>query len=285
MSLAIRPLVGVLVVALMAPIAFANNNNNSAVTSSLNIQAPKKEASRWSGFVNVSRSTSATDFKDGSRKDGMDYMGRAIFKVNDAFVLIGQGGYSQDLKYPESDDFSDTSLNLNRKPFELGKTLLMGYRVGATAPTSKDSAKRQSLISSLSTGLNLSINPARLITGLAIKGSLSVARNIHTYETALDGKVNNQYSSSQMLSVEYEFASGISLSSEFIHKNGWTYQGGMRDAFETTQEVGYQLNPTFAFGLGHTNSGSTLRPNGSDYSTQIYDENSSMFYGSVTVLF
>lgn len=285
MLLAMRPLAGVLAMVLMASLAFANNNNNSAITSSLNIQAPKKETSRWSGFVNVSRSTSVNDFKDGSRKDGMDYLGRAIYKVGDNYTLMGQAGYSQDMKYPESDDFSDTSLNLNRRAVEFGKTFLIGYRVGATAPTSKDSAKRQSLISAVSTGFNVAINPARLITGLAVKGSLSLGRNIHTYETALDGKVNNQYSSSQMLSVEYEFTSGITLSSEFVHKNAWTYQGGMRDAFETTQEVGYQLNPTFAFGLGHTNSGATLRPNGSDYSTQIYDENTSMFYGSVTVLF
>lgn len=283
MSFAIRPLIGILATVLLAGPAFANNN--ASVTSSLVVQQPKKEGRLWSGYVNVSRSTSLVDFKDGSRRDGMDYSLRFNLKINDKFTARVQGGYSQDLKYPETNDWSDTSLSISRSPFELGTNFLIGYRVGLTAPTSKDSHTRQNLLTSVSSSLNVIVNPDRLITGLDLSGSISAARNIHQYETALDGRVNTQYSSNQSVSIAYSWESGASLSADFMHRNTWSYQNVMRDSFELSQELGYQFNPTWAVAVGHTNGGSTLRPNGSDSNVQIMDENNSLVYGSMTVIF
>ncbi|WP_415063358.1 hypothetical protein [Bdellovibrio sp.] len=284
MSIAIRPMLGIVATILLASSAFANNNA-SVTSSTMVVQPAKKEGRIWSGFVNVSRSTSLYDFQDSSRKDGVDYMTRLNLKLSDSYSLRVQGGYSQDLNYPESNDFSDTSLNLQRVPKEAGRYLLIGYRVGTGIPTSKDSHTRQNLLGSLSTGLNIVVNPDRLMTGFEVAGGLSVGRNFHQYETALDGRVNTQYSSSQTLSLSYNFTSGISLSAEFLHKNTWSYQNVMRDSFEMSQELGYQLNPTWAIAVGHSNSGSTLKPNGSDSNVQFVDDNNSLIYGSVTAIF
>ncbi|WP_295899448.1 hypothetical protein [uncultured Bdellovibrio sp.] len=283
MSFAIRPLLGILATVLLAGPAFANNN--ASVTSSLVVQQPKKEGRLWSGYINVGRSASLYDFKDGSRKDGMDYALRFNLKASDNYTVRIQGGYSQDLKYPESDDFSDTSVSVIRSPFEMGSTFLLGYRIGAVVPTSKDSHVRQNLTTSVSTALNVIVNPDRLITGFDVSGSISAARNIHQYETALDGRVNTQYSSNQSLSLSYSWESGVSLSADFLHRNTWSYQNVMRDSFEMSQELGYQFNPTWAFAVGHTNSGSTLKPNGSDSNVQFIDENNSLVYASMTVIF
>jgi hypothetical protein len=195
------------------------------------------------------------------------------------------GGYSQDLRYSENSDFADTSIALNRTPVKVGRNLLLGYRVSAVAPTSKDSYKRQSLQTALSTALVGMINPDRLIPGLEISGSVSFGRNIHQYETALDGRVNNQYSSAQALAIGYALKYGLSLSAEFIHKNAWSYQNVMRDSFEMSQELGFEFNPAFSVAIGHTNSGSSLRPNGNDSNVQIVDEKASILYGSLTATF
>lgn len=283
MTFSLRPIIGFLITALLAGQVFANN---ATVTSSTTIvQQPKKAGRLWSGFLNVSRSSSLYDFGDGSRRDGFDYMARLNLKINDEFSVRAQGGYSQDLKYPESNDFSDTSINLQRSPFEMGKTFLLGYRAGLGIPTSKDSHTRQNLLASVSGGLNIIVNPDRLMTGLEIAGSLGVGRNFHQFETALDGRVNTQQSATQSLSLSYGFESGVSVSADFMQRTTWSYQNVMRHSFEMSQDLSYQVNPTWAVSAGHSNSGSTLRPNGSDSNVQVFDDNNSVVYASTTVIF
>ncbi len=284
MPFSIRPLIGFLVTAMLAVTAFANNN--ATVTSGTSvIQPPKKEGRRWSGFVNSSYSTNLIDHQDGSGSDYVYYMARFNLKLTSKYSLSVQGGYGNDLKYPENDDFTNSSVTLQRSPFALGKRFLSNWRVGAVAPTSKEAHKRQNMISGLSTGGNLIINPDYLIAGLEIVGSLSLTRYFHQYETAINGSVNTQYSSSQGLSASYSFKSGVSLSATFTHMNTWSYQNVMRNSFDFSQEIAYEINPTFSVATGHTNSGSTLRANGTDSNIKIYDEESSLIYGSLTVVF
>lgn len=281
---AIRPLAGFLGIVLLASTVWANNNN-AVVTSSLTIQEPKKEGRRWSGFADISRSTSLYDFQDGSRRDGMDYSMRLNYKISNLHAVRLQGGYSQDLNYPESDDFADSSLGFLRVPTPMGDSVSIGYTVSAVIPTSKESKKGQNLQTAVSGAINLAVNPDKLITGLSINGALSVGRNFHEYETTLSGRVNNQYSSRQTLMISYGFLSSLSLSATFSHRNAWSYQNVMRDSFEFAQDFSYQVNPTWSVTLGHTNSGSTLKPNGFASNVELFNENNSIAYGSLTVIF
>ncbi len=157
--------------------------------------------------------------------------------------------------------------------FEIGKTFLLAYRVTGGLPTSKYSHDGQSLQGSLNTSVTVLVNPDRLMTGFEMSAALAVGRNFHEMETAYDGSVNTQYSSSQSLSLSYSFESGISLSTDFLHRNAWSYQNSMKDGFEMSQELGYQINSTWAAAIGHTNSGSSLKPNGTDSNVQLINEN------------
>ncbi|MFV3408457.1 hypothetical protein ACNH6C_07605 [Bdellovibrio bacteriovorus] len=283
MSFAIRPILGFLISALMAAPALANNASVTSATSVM--QAPKKDGRRWSGFINSSYSTNMIDYEDGTRGESMDYMARFNLKLNNTFTARVQGGYAQDLKDSQNDSFSNTTFSVNRTPFEVGKRLSMNYRVGMVAPTSKDAQKRQNMITALTAGTTFIVNPDYLISGLDITATLGFNRNFHQYETALDGSVNTEYSSNQGLSFAYSFANGISLSADFVHMNTWSYQRVMRDSFDFSQEIGYEINPTFSIAMGHTNSGSTLKPNGTDSNIDLMDEDTSIVYGSVTVVF
>ena len=238
MAIQARPLLLFFMLALLMPPVFAQD-----ATPTNSTEAAKKSEPSVTGMVNVSRSSSLYDFEDGTRRDGMDYMALINFKLNEKYTVRTQGGYSQDLKYSEAADFSDLSVNLNRAPIKMGKIILMGFRIGTGIPTSKDSHIRQNLLASISTGVNIAINPERLLPGLEVGGSLGFGRNIHQFETALDGRVNTQYSATQAISVAYGFESGISLSAKFSYRSTWSYQGVMRNAFEMSQELGYQFNP------------------------------------------
>lgn len=303
MSLTVRPLLCFISAVLVANTVLAKSaNTTSSATSSqagntantgtsatpaLSAQKPQspQNETQVSGLLNVSKSTSLYDFQDGSRKDGLDYEARLIIKFNDKYSLNFIGGYSQDLKNPEGNDFSDTAVSISRSPLSLGKTLLVGYGIGSVLPTAKDTYKNKGLLGSIGPSLSLTVNPDRLITGLSISTAISFGRNFHEYETALDGKVNTQYSSKQSLSLEYAFGSGFAISGLFIHRNTWSYQNVMRDSYEASEEVGYQFTPHFAVALGHTNSGSTLKPNGTESNVQLVGENTSLVYASTTLAF
>lgn len=282
MHLALRPIFGLITAVLLANVAFANGSVNSSTTS---IQRPKKEGRIWSGFFLLSRSTSLYDYQDGSRKDGMDYMLRTNFTLNSNYHIRLQGGYSQDLKYPENNDLSDTSLSLRRNPIPLNSTFLFSYRLSAGLPTSKDSSVRQSLIASAGVGGGLLINPDKLINGLELSLDASFGKNFHQYETALDGRVNTEYSSDQTVTINYSFRSGFYLLTYFTNRNAWSYQNVSKNAFIATQDIGYQFNPTWIFSVGHTNSGSTLKPNGKDTNIALFNDKDSLVYASTIVVF
>ncbi|MBO9665996.1 MAG: hypothetical protein J7501_04225 [Bdellovibrio sp.] len=266
----------------LAPVAFANN---AAVNSSTTLVQSTKNSTIFSGFFNASRSTSMVDHEDGSAQNTMDYSGRLNMNLSKNYVLRLSGGYSQNLNDSSYDDFNDTSVSIRRSPFALNKTFLMGWNVGGTAPTSKDSYKRQNMMGAFNTGMNIVINPDRLIQGLGLVAGVTLNRNFHQYETDVNGNVLNQYTSSQSLSVSYDWPVGISLSADFVHQNALSYQNNVKEFFAFTQELGYQMSNWLALGVGHTNTGNVLKSNGTDSNISLTDENSSTVYASATVIF
>lgn len=254
-------------------------------TSTSTMNSPSNQPPALTGLIQIARSTSLIDYQDGSRKDSLDYQTRLSLKLNTNYSLRLDSGYSQDLKNSENNDFGDSSLTLARAPTPLGKLFLLGGSMSAVAPTSKDSRIRQGLQTAFSTGFNLAINPKRLLPGVSIAGSASVRKNVHQYETALDGSVNTEYSSGQSISVAYQNTAGISISGEFIHKNGLTYQGNIKEAFEHTEELGYSINDNLSAAVGHTNAGSILKANGQDSNLALINNNTSIVYVSMGLTF
>ena len=272
--------------AMHAMLSFAYANNNAAVNSTTTVtQAPKKQSNIWSGFVSANRSTNLIDHEDGTRFDGMDYTARLNLKFSKNFSARAQTGYSQDLKDSENSDLANTSLTLQRSPFAIHNRLNMNYRVGMVLPTSKESYKRQSLRTALTTGATFIINNKYLIKGLDIVAGLGFTRNFHQYEEAYDGAVNTKMTAVQNLSISYTFPNSVYLSADFSHANSWSYQNTMKDSFSISQEIGVEINRTFSVAAGHSNSGNTLKSNGYDSNVKVFDENSSIVYVSGTMAF
>jgi len=162
---------------------------------------------------------------------------------------------------------------------------MLGYSLSAIAPTSKDSHVRQNMLGAASTGLTAMINPDRLLSGLNVVTVFSLARLVHQYDTATDGSVNTEYSTRQTLSLSYDWPSGFTLVGVFTHGNAMTYQNNIRESFEHYEEVEYQISKTFGVALGHSNAGSILKANGVDSNVALVDDNTSMVYASLTVVF
>ena len=281
MKFKVQALVGFLATLLLASPSFANNA--SAASSTTVVQDPHGDL--LYGFVQLARSTSLYDFQDGTRKDGMDYVARFNLNLSKQYLVRVDGSFSQDLNNSDNNDVSDTYISFVRNPSPVGRWVMLGYSLGAVAPTSKDSHTRQNLEGATSAAMIAMINPDRLIPGFAVVGGISIRKNFHSYDTDINGNVNTEYSSAQSISVGYDFASGISLSAQFVHKNGLTYQNNILESFEHSEEIDYGINQNVAIAIGHTNAGSVLKANGVDSNIALIDENASLVYASLTVAF
>jgi hypothetical protein len=231
-----------------------------------------------SGLFGISRSTSLNDFKDGTRKDGIDYELRAAYSFAPNYSIGTIAGYSQDLKNSAESDFANTSVTVRRKGTPWGSYLVGGYGFGVNLPTSKKSSQGQSLYLGTSASIVLDVNPEKLATGLEIKSSVSLTKNFHNYNTAQDGSVNSSWSSLQLIGFQYSLPIKLGASLTVIHRNSLSYQDVLKDSFELTEEIFYSINQTFTVSIGHTNAGSSLKPNATDSNVQIVDEKNSLVY-------
>lgn len=256
----------------------------STLTTTTNApEGPKPAQPLVSGSFAVYRNTSLYDFQDGTRRDSADYVLKMGLKITPDYSLSVQGGYSQDLHHSEYDDFGDTSVSLGRKAIPLGLYVLLSPSITAIVPTSKMSHTVQNLESAYRVGASFSLNPVvnpNLVLGLGLSGG----QNFHQYDTDINGNVLNQYSFNQTLIAGYNLGN-FSLSAIYIHKNAWTYQHTLKEAFEHYEEIGYGVNNSLAVAIGHSNGGSALKANGSDSNLALINENDSMVYGALTLMF
>ncbi len=272
---------------IVASNALLNTSKNSVSTTSKDFSKDIERAlapqSAFSGSLGATRGTNLIDHQDGSRGDSMDYELNMVYKLSKNFGLSVKSGYSQDLKDSEANDFTDTSLSLSKSPIELGHYVMASPSTTIILATSKKSRIMQNLKSGIRVGTSFALNPT-VNPNLSLAVSISGGQNFHDFDTDINGKVLNKYSFSQSLSLGYAFGD-FSISTIFIHKNGWSYQNNMSEAFEHAQELGYKINERFSTALGHTNSGAALKANGEDSNFALINENSSIVYGTLTLAF
>ena len=275
--------VSMLVSSISASASTTTATNNS---SSTNVTAEKKPTPKTFGLaLEISRSRSLIDFKDGSRSDGLDIL---IVPSVAAFngKISTQLAYSQNLRnqYSQTEnDFADLPVTYAFKALPLAwadsmKTNFV-YSITAVVPVSKYSRIKDELQTALSGRVGLSFTPADG-EGFSATAGLTLGRNFHTYEEDINGSVLNQYSSNQSLGIEYSL-SNWSVGVDFVNRSRLTYKGNTKSTFELTEEIGYSVNDNFSLALGHTNAGSTLKANGVDSNIELIDENSSVVYGTI----
>lgn len=259
--------------------------NQSSTSANPNLDKTKNSSSISAGFLmTVARNTSLYDHQDGTRKDSLDLLLNPTLSWASNTLSV-KTIYTRDLKDNSASDWSDTSVALLR-PLKKwisnsGSSQTWGLSLGAGLPTSKDSSKRQSLLSTTTVGTSLTFAPADPQYGLTVVLGISAIKLFHRYDTALDGKVNNSYGSNQSLLVNLQNGPW-SLSGEFIHKVRISYQNNNKNSFEHTEELGFAINQNLQVAVGHSNSGVANKANG-ETNIEFIDRNESQVYGSLTL--
>lgn len=246
------------------------------------VAAPAPEAKKWSAMVSLSRSTSLYDQKDGSRRDSGDVYARLGLKVTDNWGLSTAIGHSTDLNNSEYSDFGDVSFGASRKAMKLGTLMSWTPSLAAIFPTSKSSQVYQNMLFAAGGTVSVALVPEILPENLTVGFAVGLTRLVHQYEENSLGGVNTEWSSRQSASVGYSLGR-FSLSAQFIHRNSLSYQGTLREGFDHTEDLSYQASDNLSVSIGHSLSGSALRPNGQDSNLALVNENDSTVYGSLTV--
>lgn len=269
--------------------ALASNTHLRSMVHEVRQKKVKKafeKPSAISGSFDTIRSTSLYDLNNGSKYDGMDYVGSLIWTLPWESSLATKVSFTQILSPTENDTtvLNDTHISYSQKKFklienDLAVNLAWNPTVTALIPLSKQSKEVEQLNTAVigSASMTMDAGGRTALHGFSAKFSVSFGQNFHQFETDQNGSILNKYSSNQTLALKYKIKDWA-LSTTYINKVRWPYAGDVRNSFEFSQDVGYTFQKTWAVSLGHTNSGATLKPNGSDSNVALVDEENSRVY-------
>lgn len=242
----------------------------------------------WSMATTIGRTNSLYITENGEDTASVDFALAPSIILNKDYTLSALLEYYQDLK-EEKFDAGRAMISLKKASgFQgLNRRIKLIPRGTLGLPMSQ-AAKDASLQFSTSVGGRLEMNPDYLVSkklGLAL--DLSVSKNWHRYETAVDGTINTQYSSIQGLEVSWAFSDMIGLSMGLNHYDTISYQGVAQDYISHTQELGLSVNPRLSFAVGHAWGNpyvSSRKANGQDINFELQDEENSLVYATMTFL-
>lgn len=259
----------------------ANTQTASSTTALAAPVAPA--ASNYNISMSVTRSTNLIDFQDGSRSDTLDYSISPSLKTSYGSFATSIT-YSQNLRDQYSrtaSDWGDVPLSFSFKPTTfklLERNAKLSYSITAVLPLSQYSVKKDQLRTAISGRIGFALMPDG--NGFGYSAGISLGRSIHSYEEDINGSVLNQYSSNQTLAISYGL-DDWSFSVDFANRTRLTYRNSVKSTFDISEEVSYSVNRNIQLAVGHTNAGSTLKPNGTDSNIDLYNENNSSVYASL----
>lgn len=250
-------------------------------TQSLSAKPAEKPKKSLGLLVSVSRGRSMVNLEDGNYRESTDVLADVSFQLTENYKALMELTYSRDEINPEGSDWGDTFFMIGRKAFEISKTMKFAPNLRATIPTSKDSTQRANLMGSVGVGGSLGFNPGVLAEGFSLSFDATLIRQLHQYETAADGRVNNQWSSRQRVLTGYQLGK-IGFAFVLAHNNALSYGGNLSETFLHNEEISYGVTDNFSVAVGHVLTGATLKPNGQDSNYALTNENASVVYLGLT---
>lgn len=269
--------------------AWAANNNTITTTAKKKTFQPPKEVNNWIVELSFERSTNLIDFEDGSRSDSMSYSLKPSYKM-------AYGNLSTTLVYIQNlrDSFDSTTAGLADIPISFSfktdswtwndsQKAKFNYSLTTIIPASQYSVKKDLLQTAISGRAGFSVMPSSG-EGFAYSTGLSVGRNFHTYSEDINNVVLNQYSAS--LSMGADYARGDwNIGANFSYVSRWTYHNNVKTGFKSSEKIGYTVNKNISLAVGHSNEGSTLKPNGIDSNIEVFNENNSTVYLTLGLIY
>lgn len=215
-----------------------------------------------------------------------DYALAPSYSLGSDFTVSGVAELSQNIEPDQDSDWGRVQASISKSNVGLFKRrTLLTFKVSGGLPADRES-KRQSSQGTLSASVRADSNPDYMAwKPLSLALTLSGSRYFHQYDTAISGKVNNQYGSAQTGEMGIDFTDRFSLKLTASHINRWTYGGVLKEYIMHGQELGFKISEAFSADLGHQYGNpmvSIWKENGQDYNFNATDDQNSIVYAHIT---
>ena len=164
--------------------------------------------------------------------------------------------------------------------------ILILPRINLQYPSTAEHVRRLGMRSVVSAQLTTILPKSMLkLDGLSVIYIPRLTRGFYTKEVSTTGKSLNEYALSHTLVGSYQITDKLSIELAGLYSTGWTFQGNVRENFNISEELSWQLNSKISLAIGHSNSGNVKAANGESIDIDIYDPNASEVYGSVSYMY
>lgn len=254
-----------------------------SVTDLIN-NTSSKIKNKISGSLVLGANTDSKETSDDTKVYGSTMSFGVGYQINDELkASLGFSG-SKDLSSSFEETIGNSTLTLSHSGAAITDRVTLAPSVTGIYPTNKDSKVRDEMIGALSVGssLTFSVNPA-----LALIYAPGFKNNFYKYETNRIGKSLTEYQATQSVIVSYSMTDKFSVSPSFTYINAWTHAGSERDpAYNTSLDFSYAYAEKIAMSIGGSTGGAhTITEKGPDSNLEIYDSESTSFYGNISLAF
>jgi len=255
---------------------------SASTTSQTAAPAPKATPSPFGISASIGKTLSLYDFQDGSRveENSLELVPSYSWSLGKTLLVMS---FADDVRNPGNSSMGDIVIVNAFKPWDFARFKLSSG-VSVVVPQSKDSKENSNLQTAISGKLTAAIQKHLLQPGFRFSGNISLSRSFHRYDTAVDGRVLNQQSSSQGLAAGYDIGP-FSFDVDFRHNNSWSYQGNMKESYGHREEASVGFADHYSFAVGHSNDGSVFKADGYSSNYKLIDENNSLVYATLSMQF
>lgn len=263
--------------------AVASNSSQSKL-----IPPSETATSGFHADFNLQRSNSLYKHDDETDRASYDFLALLNYRWNKNWSSGSKVMYSYDLKATEDSankankELGLFSINTKYHGFKGPKNVFY-FTPGVVAGIPVNSAQKYATFKGSAGGtLKMAINPDYMFSKkFDFFTTLVATRNFHEFTTAEDNSMNTQYSFIEMADAKWSFTDSFYVAMNLSHYDTISYGSTRKEFYSHSQEIGYNINDTFAVAAGHSLGAPFMpvrKPNGDEFNFVLTDETQSTIY-------
>jgi hypothetical protein len=280
------------------------------------VSAPKRLS-----LLGISNTTSGLQStSDPSYSAESDFNLITVYKFSDDYFLTGNFGFRKELTGLDRVLGQDGLVGIAHTGIPLDRFIKLTPSSAIRIPISDQSRNENTMYGGVQASLKFDMDGALLgVKRLSLTYIATLGRNFYEYQQASSGtvlstpnatsslpqtgfatsgsggglppgtaspdQINIEYDLKNVALVNYQLSERFSLLETGIYILGYDYYGNTRGNFEMSEELDYQVAKQINVGIGFSNGGDVLKPDGQSSNVEIYNPNSANVYASIILTY
>jgi hypothetical protein len=234
------------------------------------------------------------------------------YKLSSDYSLTGNFGLRKELSQQQRLLGQDGLVGVTHSAFVINPYMKFTPSMGVRIPISEQSSDYDSMYGGVQASGRIDFAGAAVgIKRASFTYIGTVGRDFYQYNQALSGgiigapnapapagsvgapvsggtspdQINIEYDFRNVALLNYQFTDALSFTETGIYVAGYDFDDVVHGNFQFTEEVDYQLAKQVTVGLGFSNGGNMLGPDGQSSNVEIYNPNSASVYGSLILTY